>query len=465
MRTLTYRDGPLLQRLALAAVAATWLLLCARELSLTIAYPSKLGIAITAACIAIPIVAMQLPRLPVYLLGVYAALIPFTQLLTVSSGAMGGVSAGDTLTKLVGAAAGAALFVAILLHRRASTPSQSMLAVAALSVYGGMTVFWAIDPAVALDSYLEYLVYAALYLVIAAYPASAAEVRFLVFATLAGALASAGYGGYLFHSGSDIFGARLKIGGDTAHYIDPNEYAATFLLPLGITLVGFLGAGRARARIGWGLLSAILLYGFAISGSRGVFAAFAVMLAFLALQPRFRMQLLAMAPLVALAAFASPIGQRLTQADLLTADLRTDIWRVGVASLHRYWLAGAGIGNWGEAFRQYYLAVPHAVLTWHRAAHSILLQSAVEYGVAGFALTLWLWWSQFRELRVVSRNQALYDLSLGLRAAVLGLFVAGFTLSIMLTKYTWFLFSLVALARSAYLGSRSREGEEDTGRT
>ena len=461
MRTLTYRDGPRAQHLALAAIAAVWLLLCARELSLAIAYPSKLGIAITAACIALPILAMQARRLPIYLLSIYAMLIPFTQLLTVSSGAVGGISSGDTLTKLVGAAAGAAVFVAIVLHRRATTPSQSMLAVAALSVFGGMTVFWAIDPLLALNSYLEYLVYAGLYLVIAAYPASAGEVRLLVLATLAGALASAAYGGYLFQSGTDIFGARLKIGGDTAHYIDPNEYAATFLLPLAIALVGFLGARRIRARIGWGLVSAVLLYGFAISGSRGVFAAFAVMLAFLAMQPKFRVQLLVIAPLVALAAFASPIGQRLGQADLLTADLRTDIWRVGFAALRQYWLAGAGIGNWSQAFQQYYLTVPHAVLTWHRAAHSILLQSAVEYGIGGLALTFWIWWSQFRELRTMPKGESMYDLSLALRAAVLGLFIAGLTLSIMLTKYTWLLFSLVALARSAYLGSgAARNGSE-----
>jgi hypothetical protein len=102
------------------------------------------------------------------------------------------------------------------------------------------------------------------------------------------------------------------------------------------------------------------------------------------------------------------------------------------------------------------LATPHAALLWDRPAHSILLGSAVEYGILGFGLLVGLWYTQFAQLRFVNEDEGSYDVCIALQAGILGLFVAGLSLDLMLTKYTWIAFAIVALMRTA-LGARDAE--------
>jgi O-antigen ligase len=148
----------------------------------------------------------------------------------------------------------------------------------------------------------------------------------------------------------------------------------------------------------------------------------------------------------------SPIGRRFMQPDVSNGDGRLDVWRVGVASLHQYWLGGAGLGNFNQAFQQYFLSVPHAPIGWDRVAHSILVGTAVELGIPGFIIMMALWYAQFRDLAKVPAAAGWADLCLGLRAGVLGLFVNGFSLSLMWLKYPWLAFILIAVMRTGLTG-------------
>ena len=221
-----------------------------------------------------------------------------------------------------------------------------------------------------------------------------------------------------------------------------------------MVLMAMLGARRIATKSALLVVLLISVYGFAASGSRGGMFAVGAMLLFLTIRSRYRVQLLAIVPVLAVAIMGSPIGHRLMQPDFASADLRTDIWKIGIASLHQYWLAGAGIGNFTNAYVQYFLSTPHAALSWDRVAHSIVIQSAVEYGVPGLVLVLVLWYAQFDELRKTRVPESMRDLSLALQAAVLGLFVSGLSLNLMLAKYTWLAFSIIALVRAASMKSQ-----------
>ncbi|HET9097926.1 MAG TPA: O-antigen ligase family protein, partial [Candidatus Baltobacteraceae bacterium] len=318
----------------------------------------------------------------------------------------------------------------------------------ALTLYLGFTVFWAIDQQTALNALIAYAFQAGLFVAIAVYPFSKKDLALLVGATLIGALAQSGYGGYLFLHGSQIWESRLYIGSEAVHSIDPNAFATALIAPIMLTLIFFLRAPSVL----WKLLSfaalGVMLFAFMASGSRGAAIGLAVAIAFLVWRPHFRLGMFVSIAAAVIAAAASPLGRRFVEADVMTANGRMDIWKVGFASLSQYWLGGAGIGNFNNAFVQYYFATPHMWLPWDRVAHSIFLQSAVEGGIAGFALFIVFWYLQFRELARVPAHHPYADMCIALRAGVLGLLVAGFGLNLMEYKYTWLLFSLIAVTRT-----------------
>jgi O-antigen ligase len=180
------------------------------------------------------------------------------------------------------------------------------------------------------------------------------------------------------------------------------------------------------------------------------------MVAFLAWKSRYRFELAVAGGVCAIAIFSSPIGLRFMQSDVATGDQRFDLWRIGLASLQQYWVAGAGIGNFKDAFAQYFLLTPHRPLAWDRPAHSVLLQSAVELGSIGLLLVLAFWYRQFVELRSVRSTQIVENVCLALRASVLGLFISGLSLDLFTAKYTWMTFSLVAMMRTVFLKRSSQ---------
>lgn len=443
IRVLPWRERAIAQHLPLAAAGIVWLLACARTVEQALDHPGKLTIALALVCIVLPFVLLQMPRIPIYLLGAYAVLVPFSSILV--------TPAGNTITKLLGMAVGASLILAMIARRRVMLPSRAPLLVLALTVYAGLSIFWAIDPVLAFNSYGMYLSYIGLYLAIALYPASEGETRFVIMATISGGLLAAAYGAYFFWHGQQVYDSRLALGDINTYWLDPNEYAATLLTPIAIVLLAFLATRSPFLKAAWLGALVLLAYAFAASGSRGGMIALGVMLLYILVRSRHRIQLLAMLPVLVIALIGSPIGHRLLQPDTLSADLRADIWKVGFASLAQYWLAGAGIGNFTNAYTQYYLSTPHAAVSWDRAAHSVIVQGAVEFGIGGLLLMLGVWYTQFAQLRALRRYALTPELPLALEAAVIGLFVAGLSLSLLLTKYTWLLFAVIALTRSAYL--------------
>jgi hypothetical protein len=252
----------------------------------------------------------------------------------------------------------------------------------------------------------------------------------------------------------DVQRVRFRLNGE--RILDPNEFAASLLVPLALTLMQFLRARMGLAKICWLVPLAVLLSGFSVSGSRGAAVATAAMVVYLFWRSPYRLQLLAVMAAAIIRIAASPIGQRFMSPTLHTASGRAGIWKVAFASLHQYWLLGAGIGNFDAAYRQYFLQVFHPdMLRWDRAAHSIVIGSAVELGIVGLVLVLALFYMEFRAVPP-GRDAADRDLCDAMRAGVLGLFVCGLSLSLMALKCTWLAFTLVALMRSAILPARNQ---------
>jgi putative inorganic carbon (hco3(-)) transporter len=421
--------------------------------ALTALAGTKTGFVLAVSAIGGPVlIYLSIVAPLIFPFGAYVALIPFNNILN--------IDAFGTLTKALGIVSGAALLFYLLRTRTAVTPPRTLLFWAAVYVWTATTTFWAIDQPsvfVLLPTIVELLT---LYAVVSILPTDRNVVRWVTLATVFGGVAASLYGAYLFHSGADIGAGRLWIKTDTSE-IDPNQFAAALLLPLGLVGVFALYSRRVWTIAAYLGAAVILLVGIAESGSRGAVLGVGVMLVYVFIRSERRMRLalwsIPGALLVLLATLRTSIWTRFGDAVSTGGAGRLPIWHIGLVAVKSHWLFGAGLNNFAfafdEAFLQAHVTEP---VTWHRAPHDLLLGTTVEIGVIGLALLLTAWYQQFRVLRDIPMGNPDYPLRVALEATVLGTFVAALFLDVMIFKYVWLTFMLMVIVRNAHyrLGSR-----------
>jgi putative inorganic carbon (HCO3(-)) transporter len=428
--------------LASAAVAS---------LSITQLAGTKTGFALAIAAIAGPIMVYAAVVAPlVFPFGLYVLAVPFDNILN--------LTAFGTLTKLLAIVSGAAIILYLVRTRRALPPPTSLLTWGALYTWAAVTAFWAIDPKEVFTALVTSIELVILYGAVSILPAERGTIRWVSIATIGGAVIAGAYGAYLFHNGIDLYYAtgRLRITTETGA-IDPNHFAAALLLPFCLCLANMLYARK------WGVFllnfsaMSVLLIGVAISQSRGAILAIAAIIVYFFVRTRLkvRLSLLVGGIVAAMLAYGSQtsLWDRFTQAFSTGGAGRTSIWRVGVIAFKSHWLLGAGYNNFPNAYDQAFLQTPNqmwAMATWHRASHNLLVGTAVELGIVGLALLLVAWFTQFRTLRNIPRGDELYPMRVALEAAVIGTFIAALFLDVMIFKYVWLTFMLIALVRNAY---------------
>lgn len=417
---------------------------------------TKTGVVLTIAAIAGPVLCYVAIVAPIILpFGLYVGLIPFDNILD--------FSAFGTLTKLLGIVAGGAIILYLLRTRRAVPAPKSLLLWFALYLWAATTAFWAFDQQPVFATLATSLALVILYAAISVFPADSGHFRWVSFAVVAGGLVAAAYGVYLFHSGVDIYyGSRLRITTDTSA-IDPNHFAAALLLPIALCLTNFLHTRKVLVAAGNIAALALLLTGVTVSASRGAVFALAVMLLYFLIRSRSRIRLLALITVTAVVALLfshqTDLWNRFGDAIATGGNGRISIWLVGFQAFRSHWLLGAGYGNFQNAYDQAMLGTSHIAWSdtdWHRDPHNLLVGSSVELGLVGIILLLAAWIAQFRMLRDIGPAEPEYPLRVATEATVLGIFVCSLFLDIMMSKYVWLAFMLVALVRNAhYLRRRS----------
>lgn len=382
--------------------------------------------------------------------GLYVGLVPFDNLLS--------LSAFGTLTKVLGITSGAALIFYLLRTRQAVRPSPSLLIWGALYVWAAVTAFWAYDEQLVFVQLLTSIQLTVLYAAISVFPSNRSAVRWTSFAVIAGGLAAAAYGAFLFHNGTDVYyGNRLRITSDTGA-IDPNHFAAAMLLPIALCLTNFLHTKKPMVATGSLAALGLLLFGVTLSASRGAVLAIALMLVYFFIRcrgGRWRLIALSIGTAIVAGIFSSQtdLWNRFGAAMSTGGNGRTTIWLVGLQALKQHWLVGAGYGNFPIAYDRVFLQTPGQMwqaADWHRAAHDLLIGTSVELGIVGLALLLAGWVAQFFMLRDITPAEPEYALRVAAEASVLGIFFAALFLDVMNYKYVWLSFMFVALLRNAH---------------
>lgn len=418
---------------------------------------SKLG-PIAAGVVALSplLVYFALTRPLVVPYSLYVLLLPFDNVLAISSGA--------TLTKFIGIASTGAVLLWAIGRRRFNAPSVTLWLGALLMLWLSMSTLWALDLKASLGILPTYVGLFMLYIVLSIAPVSRKDFIIILGAMILGALIAAAYGIAVFHGQSvadahalaDNFGRlSVQIGDNT---IDPNAYSDAILLPFCLLMMLGLRSENAIVKLGALVGLATMLGAVYVSASRGAILAIATAVVYLVIRSRHRLQIIAVAVIPAIIAFgtSSYMIERFKDAQHTGAAGRFGIWKVGMEAFHQHWLTGAGIGNYRAIYNSVFIHVYQAYTGgWDRPAHNLLVQISAELGVVGLVLVLAFWISHLFLLGHIKPKDEWFDFRLGLEAAVIGLFVAALSIDLIWSKYTWLLFSTMAQLRALTMPARA----------
>ncbi|MGP6190265.1 MAG: O-antigen ligase family protein [Vulcanimicrobiaceae bacterium] len=379
--------------------------------------------------------------------GLYLLLVPFDPLLTFSNGP------GPTLTRFLGIASSAALAASTLIRRRAYAPPRSWYAWGAAIAFMVLTALWSIDidtSFVALQVMLQLFL---LFTILATYTVRPGELNTLFRIVVVGGVLASLYGAYVgnSHPSEMMSQGRLFLTSGNLE-LDPNHFGASLLFASAILVAWFFFERRTSLRILYMLLFSTILTTLLLTGSRGALVALGVIFTYVAIRSRNLLLLGVTAGATLGASLAVPnVWSRFSEAERTGGSGRTDIWQTGIQALHSTWLAGAGFGNFGNAYSRSLLdSVQHRFYGWDRAAHNLILQSWVETGIFGLALILFAWWASFRQNADVKPGQPLYPERIAVEAATLALFWDSFTIDLLWYKYLWVVLTFAVLVANVY---------------
>jgi O-antigen ligase/polysaccharide polymerase Wzy-like membrane protein len=405
---------------------------------------------IMAACLFVAPIAFYFTiRRPwLFPVSLYALLVPSDSYLNFTQ-----FTGGSSLTKLCAMLAVVAMLFFIVRVKRIVNPGASMLVWTGYVVWSSLTLLWAFhveDGTITLWGTLLQLF--AFYVILSISPIDEKDFRVLLNSFIIGAMFASCFGATVFGIG----GARIVNEGRLKAHFDPENklvsdlFSASFVFPVALLTMQALRTKWGLKKLGFILVWAVLLVGQLVVGSRGGLLADAMAAGYFFLKGRYRSQILFLAGLglTVSAAFPTSTWGRFLRPDPSGGSGRVEIWKVGLAELKNCWIQGCGFSNFEPVYNKYFLTVWNQYYEhWGRAPHNILLQAAVELGIVGLILLLLGWWTTFKAMDHIPKGHPMYDFRIAMEAGVFGSFVAAIFVGVMLSKFTWFSFTIVLLWR------------------
>ena len=389
-----------------------------------------------------------------YAMPPYLVSLPFSSLFSVGSGPFSSASS------MLGALLGVALLVQLATTRRGSPRLSAAVPLWVIFLaLCGLSFFWSVAPTATLNGVLVLASLVILYVALALTHFDRTTLRRFENSVVLGGVLVVGYGlAQLLLLGGlpETDGGTARFGNDL---LDPNNQAASLLLPLAITAWRTLHADSPSRRWVFAGASLVLFLGIAMTGSRGGFLAAVVVFATVVLFSTARRTLklaLALAAVLFLTVLlvVQPGGVGTRQLERDTSSGRVDIWNVALNSCPEYCLAGAGWGGFPEVYKEQLAATPEAKVQLGGVAyqpHNIFLLALVEAGVLGLVLM-----ALALGIALVSAVRLPDSLRGPPAAALLGNLVSSFLLSNLEYKFFWAVLAYVVISQSV------AQSEEDS---
>lgn len=379
---------------------------------------------------------LSIARPFVFPFGAYVFLLPFDQLLSLED-----LAGGSTLTKLLGVSTILVLLLKGSFEKKLQKPDSVTLLWISLVLYGSLSAAWAIEPQLTLGRLPTAFGLMLLYLVASSYKIQNNEIDTLKLFVLAGGLLASLLTIYNFRSLETAARASVQLGEGQAGL---NQLPFDLLLSTSICIERIL-SGKRMMKVVFCIMLGIILFSVIITGSRGALLGAGTIVIVYVLCTKRKLSLGTILLVVAIALLAATPAffvERLGEALETGGAGRITIWSNGLRALENYWLIGAGLNNFAEAYREVAHFTPFSSGIG-RASHNIYLNIFVELGIAGFALMLWGIIKHHQAIRSKIINPGSHKIML--RAALCGMLVASFFLDTFWYKSFWVLWMMIVM--------------------
>jgi putative inorganic carbon (HCO3(-)) transporter len=383
------------------------------------------------------IVYVSLSKPFIFPLGFYVFFIPFDELFILTGG-----RTGPTLTKLIAVLAILVLLLKGILEHKFRKPDSLVTWWLLFFLFCFASVLWSISPDHALYRIPTAVGLITLYLIVSTYKIQNNDYEILKWFVLAGGVVASLMTIYNFQSIAAVDRISLSIGSNTASL---NGFAFGLLIPVSLCIEKMLLDKKLLLKILFGSILGVITFSIVITGSRGAMTGVAVIILVYYLSLRNKIALSMLFIIVGIILFSfipSFFIERWKDAIESGGTGRTTIWQIGLFSLQKYILTGAGLSNFPLAFTEFMSYVPR-YKTPSRAPHNIYLGFLVELGIVGFSFMIMAIWQHFK-----ATARVLFDRSFNkvmLRAALSGILVSSFFLDTVWLKSFWLIFMMITM--------------------
>ena len=316
--------------------------------------------------------------------GLYAFLIPFDNVLAVT-----GNAEGATLTKLLGILTILVLSLKGALENKLRKPDAAFFWWVLFILYGVLTVCWAINPGRVIGILPTSMGLILLYLVVGSYNFNEKEFETIKWCILSGGVAAALFTIYSYQTGQ-FYGVEQRSSvsfGERS--VNPNALVVSLLLPISICMERFLRQeSKLIIRCLYVVIISVIAFCVVLSGSRGGALSVGIIIIVYILFLKQRLTLgiiLVVVGVVIFSLIPEFFVERFVGSIGGTGAGRTDIWYAGVLAIKKYWILGAGLKNFPEAYNEFAHYSP-TFQGWNRDPHNVYIGIATDLGIVGTTL-------------------------------------------------------------------------------
>ena len=384
----------------------------------------------------------------VFLFGLYTFLLPLdTILLPGVSGALSG------LIKYLGLLILLLLGVKGFMENKFNRPDTTVLWWILLSLYTLLTLVWGIKQQPELYMIRNIIALLVFYLIVSSYKTDNKDYEILKLCIISGgvvlSLLTIQSYGTLLESGTSIKRVSIVIGDN--QFSDQNFIALSLLLPASMALEKVLQQGIKLKKLLHIVILGSIIFGILLTGSRGGMIGAGIIFSVYFLLSRKKKDFLTFViPLLILIISIAPgfLFDRWETAVETGGAGRTTIWHVGLKALQKYWLTGAGLSSFPDAYTEFVDCGPKYV-GLARAAHNTYLQMFVELGIIGFILMIIGFVKHYKAIKPTFYSRKYNFDSIMLKASFWSLLAASFFSDIFWNKQMWLLWMLIMIRKNA----------------
>lgn len=377
--------------------------------------------------------------------GIYAMLLPFAPLLSLT-----GNADGTTLTKLLGIMTMLLLLFKGAFEKKLKMPDAAALWLFAFFMFSVTSLLWAQKSSATLNLIPTFTGLMLFYLITASYKITESEFETLKRFLLIGGMVSAVIAIYSFMEGQYYreLSNRATLMYDDRE-INPNSLAFNLLFPVAICIEMILNK-KKNGKIKMILITMlpIMIFAIIVTGSRkNMLSVVALIMVFVLSGGRkfFSVAIVLIIGGILYSFLPEVFFTRWGDVVESGGSGRIDIWIVGLHALKKYFITGAGFGNFSQVFQEFVNLGPGDVGSF-RIAHNLYLSVSVELGFIGFSLLLFMFWKHYRALKEqFKKNDSNLVMLKGLLIAMM---IANFFAEFLYDKSFWMILMMIMMYKT-----------------